>query len=466
VTRYAYDLDVNNRAADWYFEDIANPVADPSKLPNGSSSDVFINDTLTSNAKVELTIPLIGWTPFDRTRRCGFSVTKYGQQQDIDPEFTDCGNGKDKSGNNIVGNDPKDTSRAITNSYVLDWISHIEQVFGSTLSQKLILLLDNEPAIWHATHRDVHPDPLTYDELWNRTFDYTSAIKAKFPSYLTMGPIFWGWCAYMYSSKDGCQVGPDREAHGNLSQLEWYIKQVGDYRSAHGVTLVDIIDVHFYPAEPNVALSDAEDPATSALRLASTKSLYNRSYVDQSWIAQPIYVIGRMQDYIEAHAPGLKTSISEYNFGGDNIITGALAQVEALAIFAREGLWAASRWVVPNTGTLTESSFAMFLNYDGKGANLLSAKSVAGTTTNIDVVGSYGFVDQTYVYAILVFKANLNGNVTIDFTSATTGSQLVDLYRFEKGKPLYNAGQAKLAGGRIVLNIPSWSATLVRVPKN
>jgi len=164
----------------------------------------------------------------------------------------------------------------------------------------------------------------------------------------------------MFSSADGCADGPDRQAHGDLPQLEWYIKQVGDYRSSHGVTLVDIIDVHFYPQEPNVPFSDAEDPATAAFRLASVKSLYNRSYVDQSWIGQPIYIIGRMQDYIEMHAPGLKTSISEYNFGGDNIITGALAQVEALAIFAREGLYSASRWVVPNSGSLTESSYAVF----------------------------------------------------------------------------------------------------------
>jgi len=270
----------------------------------------------------------------------------------------------------------------------------------------------------------------------------------------------------MFSSADGCNDGPDRKAHNDLPQLEWYIKQIGYYRSTHGITLVDIIDLHFYPQEPNVALSDAEDPATAIFRLASVKSLYNRSYIDQSWIGQPIYLIGRMQDYIEYHSPGLKTSISEYNFGGDNIITGALAQVEALAIFAREGLYSASRWVVPGSGTLTESSFAMFLNYDGKGSNLLNAKSVAGTTTDIDVLGSYGFVDNQYVYNILVFKATLAGNVTIDFTSVTTGSSSADLFRFEKGKPLYNAGTAKLVGGRLLLNVPSWSATLVRVAKN
>jgi len=267
----------------------------------------------------------------------------------------------------------------------------------------------------------------------------------------------------MFSPKDGCTDGADRKAHGDLPQLEWYIKQIGDYRSANGVQLVDIIDVHFYPQEPNVPLSDAEDPATAAFRLASVKSLYNRSYVDQSWIGQPIYIISRMQEYIENHAPGLKTSLSEYNFGGDNIITGALTQAEALAIFARENVWAASRWVVPNSGTLTESSFAIFLNYDGKGANLLNAKSVAATTSNIDIVGSYGFVDQTYVYSLLIFKATLAGNVTLDFTSKTTGSINADLYRFEKGKPLYNAGQAKLTGGRVLLNLPAWSATLVRV---
>lgn len=44
-----------------------------------------------------------------------------------------------------------------------------------------------------------------------------------------------------------------------------------------------------------------------------------------------------MKELIASKCPGLKLAITEYEWGGDNIITGALAQVEILGIFGREG---------------------------------------------------------------------------------------------------------------------------------
>ena len=42
-------------------------------------------------------------------------------------------------------------------------------------------MLDNEPDLWHVTHRDIHPQPLTYDELLDRTLRYGSAIRKADP---------------------------------------------------------------------------------------------------------------------------------------------------------------------------------------------------------------------------------------------------------------------------------------------
>jgi len=453
---------VNNHASDWYFENIANDVANESALPNGSSSDVFVNDTLNAAASIQLTVPIIGWTPFDRTRRCGFAVSKYGTQQSDDPYFTDCGNGVDSNGKPLTGNDPHDTSKEIDSSYVVGWLNHLETVFGSNLNQKMVLLMDNEPCLWSSTHRDVHPNPVTYDELWNKTLSMTTALKSRTPTYSIYGPIFWGWCAYMYSPQDGCSDGPDRQSHGDLPLLEWYTKQVGDYRNAHSVTLVDVIDVHFYP-QANGVTGEMEDPTTAGLRLRSTRSLYDKSYIDESWIGQAIYLIPRMQGYINDHASGLYTSISEFNFGGDDLVTAALANAEALAIFAREGLHAAARWVVPNSGTIAESAYSLFLNYDGKGASLAATSSVGASTSDIDILGSYGFLDSNYVYAVLIYKSQAAGNVTVDVSTATVSNTNADVFRFEKGKPTYSAGQSAFVGGKATLLLPGWSATLVRV---
>jgi hypothetical protein len=464
VTRYSWDLDTNNHASDWYFENIPNTV-DVTKLPYGTSSDAFIKDTTSGNARVLLTVPLIGVTPKDRNKTCGFSVAKYGAQQSVDPYDTDCGNGENSQGKPITGNDYHDTSKDYDPSYVTNWLDHIEAAFGSNITTAVDINLDNEPGLWSSTHRDVHPAGLTYDELWNKTQWIAAPIRARKTPYITYGPVFWGWCAYMYSPADGCSDGPDRQAHGDLPFLEWYTKQVGDYRTKNNVELVNVIDVHFYPQASGVT-GNQEDATTAGLRLRSVRGLWDPTYVDESWIAQPIYIIRRMQGYISAHAPGLKTAISEYEFGDDSLVTSALANAEALAVFAREGVTTATRWGAPAAGSFVENAFRIFLNYDGKGANVLGTSSVNATTTDIDTVGGYAFNDATgrVLYTYLFFKSQAAGNVTVDITSATTAAATGTLYRFEKNKPVYSAGPVTFSSGKATLELPGWSATLVRVP--
>src|SRR5262249_21321155 len=152
-----------------------------------------------------------GWTPKDRNRRWGFSVAKYGAQQNTECTVTgfpswcnnDAGNGVRPNGSLITGNDPTDTSRPIGPSFVTDWMQHLAARNQSVGQGRVRLYaLDNEPVLWNSTHRDVHPQPLSYDELWQRTQQYASAIKAKDPLALVTGPADWGWCAYFGSAVD------------------------------------------------------------------------------------------------------------------------------------------------------------------------------------------------------------------------------------------------------------------------
>ncbi len=223
--------------------------------------------------------------------------------------------------------------------------------------------LDNEPALWNETHHDVFPNPLTYDQYWARTQQYAAAIKQKDPAALVFGPADWGWCAYFFSPADDCNVGPDRTAHGDLEFLDWYLKQAKQHYDSTGVRLVDYLDVHYYPQSSGVALSDDESAATQALRLRSLKSLYDPAYVDESWVGTTGYsggivrLIPRLRDWIAARFPGTRIAITEYSWGGDGGASSTLAQAEALAIFAREGVDLATRWVVPRDGSRIEDAF-------------------------------------------------------------------------------------------------------------
>src|SRR5439155_8773076 len=83
--------------------------------------------------------------------------------------------------------------------------------------------LDNEPALWNSTHRDVHPQGVTYDELWQKSRDTAAAVKVADSGARVAGPGDWGWCAYFYSAADpgGCSDGGDRQARSDLPSAAW-----------------------------------------------------------------------------------------------------------------------------------------------------------------------------------------------------------------------------------------------------
>src|SRR5512143_3352966 len=81
TTRYSWVDDVSNRASDWFFMNIAEPCPAPCALPDNSSADSFVDETRGAGAEPLLTVPTIGWTPKDRVKRWGYSVAKYGPQQ-------------------------------------------------------------------------------------------------------------------------------------------------------------------------------------------------------------------------------------------------------------------------------------------------------------------------------------------------------------------------------------------------
>jgi len=459
VTRYAYDVDAANHASDWYFEDIPNAIPNPSTLPFNSSCDTFIQTTLSSAATPIITTPLIGFTPIDRTLRCGFSVKKYGPQQSTDPYAPDCGNGIKPDGKTpITGNDPSDTSRVINESFVIDWLDHIQQVFGKNSVE--FFELDNEPGLWNTIQRDVHPNPLTYDELWNRTVQYAGAIKKAFPNSKIFGPIPWGWCEYMYSPADNCQDGPDRKAHGDLPMLAWYIQQLGLYKQKYGVQLVDVIDVHAYPTTQSIDTS-AEDPQTAALRLRSTRSFWDPTYIDESWVEQPIDLLPRIQGWIDQYSPGLPIAVSEYNWGTDNIITGALAQVMILGIFARYNVFLGTRWVAPDLNTKTEDAFRIFTNYDGYGAKV-QGDSVVAMSNNTDEAEAYAYDNHVTLYVVIVTK--IDSPVSVVVTTPTIQQGTATLYSFSQTQELAKTGTAPISNSQFTVSTPGWSATLAVVP--
>lgn len=466
TTRYSWDYDVSNRANDWYFINIPYDHPNPSTLPSGSTVERLADQVLCDGNEILLTVPTIGWTPRDRNRRWGFSVAKYGLQQQTAPGDPDAGNGVRRDGSFITGNDPNDTSRAVDSSYTVSWLEHLAGRYGMPSAGGVRLYaLDNEPMHWHQTHRDVHPQPVTYDEIWSRTVEYASAIKAFDPGAKILGPVVWGWCAYWGSAADqaspdgGCGWGPDRLAHDDIPFLLWYLQQVCAYEAQHGVRLIDYLDVHYYPAAWNVALSSDESTDTADRRLRSVRSLHDPDYVDESWIDQSINLIPMLRGIVSENCPGLGVAITEYNWGNDEGASSALAQAEVLAVFGREGVDLATRWMVPKPNTPVEDAFLLYLDYDGMGSQLFG-DSVPATSEDVLNVPVYAIAgDHGRLYTLLFNKSW--DAVTAVVTSSTPLTGQVEVHGFDAWTRLGPRPSVEVeSDGTFTLDLPARSVTL------
>ena len=211
---------------------------------------------------------------------------------------------------------------------------------------------------------------------------------------MTLGPVLWGWCAYFYSARDNCAEGLDYSSHNNTDFVPWYLQQMQAYQQQHGMRILDYLDLHYYPAANGVSLSGAGSAATQALRLRSTRSLWDPMYIDESWISDlaqggiAVQMIPRMKAWVAANYPGTKLAITEYNWGALDHINGAVAQADVLGIFGREGLDLATLWGPPTASQPGAFAFRMYRNYDGA-HHAFGETSVHATSADQDRLAIY-----------------------------------------------------------------------------
>ena len=373
TSRYNWKLgNAWNTGADWYFWN-----RNLSGRENFTWRD-FLAENRAHSVGSALTIPLLGWVAKD-TSSYAFPVDIFGPQQAAiqanGEEPADVGNGMDVNGQLLPPRAPTHTSVFAGPSFVKEWVQAIKarEIDVPDGGGVDLYFLGNEPMLWNSTHRDVHPNPTTYDEILQRTVTYGSAVRSADPDAIIAGPSVWGWVAYFYSADDhasGLRVRPDRRAHGDIPFLPWYLRKLREHQDKTGERILNTLDVHFYPQGKDV-FSPRADPETGARRIRSTRSLWDPTYRDESWIDDTIRLIPRLQQLIGEYYPGLGLSIGEYNFGGERHITGALALAEALGRFGQLGVHAAFYWTVPPPGSPVAAAFQAFRNYDGHGAAFL-----------------------------------------------------------------------------------------------
>ncbi len=469
VTRYNYLIDVSNRASDWFFLNVPNET-DVDGLPDSNVANGFIAYNQQNETDTIMTVPMIGWTPKSREWDCGYSFEKYGKQQFLDPDQR-CGNGMVRENRPVRRNDPTDTSVEIDEQFVADWVTYIKDRFGSAENNGVrFYALDNEPMLWHHTHRDVHPEPVGYDELLDLTVRYGEAVRNADPSAKILGPTVWGWTAYFYSAIDADAARwdnpPDRRRHDGIPLVEWYLQQMAEYEAETGTRLLDYLDLHFYPQASEVALRAAGGASSQASRLETTRNLWDTEYVDPTWIDEPIYLIPRMREWVDTHYPGTKLALTEYNWGGLEHINGALAQADVLGIFGREGLDLATLWDPP--GRLQPGAFAfrMYRNYDGFGGKFGDVV-LPSISTDYDEIAIYAATrsDDNAVTIMVINKSRRELTTELAFGDDRFSTS-AELYRYSSDDLLsiVRLDNQSIQSGNLELVLPAESISLYVIP--
>jgi hypothetical protein len=401
---------------------------------------------------------MLGYVAKNATQTtCGFDKNIYAgiTQQTYALDHTMCGNGLTVGTLVPLVNNPLDTSistdvaGAPDATFVKNWVSHIIATFGTANTTGVkFYTLDNEPGLWHTTHRDVHPTPLTYAESYARGSVYAAGVKSIDPNALILGPSQFGWSHFFYSSYvtwAQATSDPDRVAAGGLDFIPWYLQKMKAYETANAKRILDYLDVHYYPDTTiPIALKVAGAANVQAQRIRATRSLWDPTYVDESWVATAgpnggiIKLIPMLQGWIDTYYPGTKISISEYNFGGHESINGAIVQADVLGIFGQNGVGLASLFITPSSSNTALQynvfsttpggyAFRMFLNYNGTKGRF-GDQSVTATSANRDQLAIYAAKrtsdNKTTLMVINKTAAAIMGNIAVTGSINSTSAQM------------------------------------------
>ncbi len=483
TSRYNWQIDAHSAGSDWYFE----TYPDSSGTP-GASADSYVATTRSANngAQPLFTIPMIDYLANlgpNRSTLEGFSVKKYGAQTATDPYNSDAGNGvSSATGTNITGNNPTDTGVDNSTSIQQGWIQHFIGEFGnaSTATGIKYYILDNEPSLWYSTHRDVHPTPADYQEMYTKIVAYASAIRATDPNAKIVGFEEWSWWAMYFSGYDqanGNGSGSDYATHGNTYYYPWLLQQLYAYKQSTGTSLLDILTVHCYNAIPD----DSDDSLSGQqTRNAETRILWDPNFQDPSWYGD-IGINGRVLNWIPTlkamvnqYYPGLQVGCTEYNWGDEPNLNGATTQADVLGIYGRESLDLATRWTVAtNTSTTPTTYYVTYLasqiyrNYDGKNSTF-GDTSVSAQTADPDLLSAFA-AQRSSDGALTVMVINKQqGSTPVQVSLANfsnTGTAQAWQINSASQASITQLANVSVASNEIATTVPSQSITLFVIPQ-
>ena len=345
--------------------------------------------------------------------------------------------------------------------YMDEYVNYIVNTLGDAGSSTGIqgYSLDNEPALWQHTHSRMHPNAVTVTELSEKSIELAKAVKSIDPKAEIFGPALYGYTAY-----DHLADGDDWNAANSDGKYHWYIdKYLDDMKQASdeaGVRLLDVLDIHYYTESGRNGTED---------RLQSVRTLYEKGFVENSWIGQwcqeNIPILPTIQNSIDTYYPGTKLAITEYNFGGDDEVSGAIAQAEALGCYADANVYFATLW---GGSDYIFSGMKLYTNYDGNGGHF-GDTLVPTVTDDVSLASSYSAIsgkDDSQVTVMLTNKSLTDAeNASIQLKNSSSKYQAAAVYAVYGDSTDIRLIDIvdDISGNTVNVTLPAYSAAMIVV---
>jgi fibronectin type 3 domain-containing protein len=354
-------------------------------------------------------------------------------------------------------------------------------IFGASPTHPTFISLDNEPELWNSTHLEVQSSTaVTSDSYITKTINLSKALKDQFPNVVIFGPVHYGfqgiynWQGELSATPNGTNWFPDK-----------YLQALKTASTTYGKPLVDVYDFHWYVEEydsngtrilnlTSATLTDAQ----VQLIVQSPRALWDPTFNDAGnsnpWIYQelgstPINLLGRLQAKINAENPGMKISITEYENGGWNHISGTIAQADNLGIFGSQGLFAASFWPPNGTYSYALAGFRTYRGFDGANASF-GDTSLQATSSNVQNVVVYASTDSTTPGRTVFVAINRSTSAQVTAINGATLSGTAHVYQITAASaqgqnPVapVSIGTMAVSGSSMTITLPALSVTTIDV---
>ena len=479
MTGYNWENNASNAGADWYHHSDYGLVSNNANSPPGSAVRGMIQNANNAGRASLITIPMAGYVAADGNGTVDETeIAPSSRWKEVVPKKSTI-----YPGSPLSTNPNKSDGYVFTDEFV-HWAEEFKnpnQPLWYSLDNEPGLWGDALPSGWQSgdeprpwenppvpavppspegrTHPTIHPFAPTFAEMRDKSIAHSSAIKDVSPDTLVFGGVGYGWNEFTTM-----QNAPDRNQHlspshpggddqsGEMHYNEFLLDEMrkADQQRftpeelAAGKSLMDVLDLHWYPearsgTNPNGGTRITENnnsAAVVAARVQAPRSLWDPSYTETSWISQwgtwvgspgnmgPVSLLPRVQRDIDDFKPGTKIAMTEYNYGGGNHISGAVAQADVLGILGREGVFAAGWWDLGNGSSFVNGAFNMYRNYDGAG-NSFGDISVQAQTDEIAQSAVYASIDSNDPSRMILVAINRT-NQSLDAGFSVTSDFIFD----------------------------------------